>query len=239
VTHDALHAAALTWNDPTLTLDTANLAIHDGVPLEHLMARAQGYIDEIFGRFPYIDVPSGATCLEIGSGVGWIMEALDRKLCSIDRPAGSITGLDIAENMMAKARLRLGDREPFRLLHYDGVHVPLADASVDFIYSVAALQHVPKPYVYNLFFEIKRLLKPGGYCIVHLLPWSVLAEQEKQFPWSSEIRQQMDRTQGHWHHFYCAEELNAVLKIGTKFEHVDIQLGGGWTCVANHAPALS
>lgn len=231
---DDVAVAARTWNDPSLTLDDANRRIHDGVPLEQLQDRADGYVRTIFERFPYAAPPAGAHCLEIGSGVGWIMEALERHLASA--PPASITGLDIAENMLALARGRLGGRPPFRFLHYDGRHVPLPDASLDFIYSVAALQHVPKPAVYGLFFEVKRLLRPTGFAVFHLLPWSVFAAQEKIWPWRNEVRQQLDRSTGHWHHFYSAEELDAVLRIGTGLGHVDVQADGSWSCIGAARP---
>jgi len=152
-----------------------------------------------------------------------------------DQPA-TITGLDIAENMLAKAKLRLGGSGPYRFLHYDGITVPLPDASLDFVYSVAALQHVPKPYVYNLFFEIRRLLKPAGFAVLHLLSFKHLPEQEQHSPWRHEVRRQIGRDTGHWHHFYSRTELENVLQVGTGFSSVDIRENGSiWACVHQQA----
>ena len=127
-----------------------------------------------------------------------------------------MTGLDIAENMLAKARERIAGKGPFQFIHYDGVHVPVSDESFDFIYSIAALQHIPKPYVYNLFFEILRILKPTGFAVFHLLSFKSLPEQERFFPWRDEIRNQIGLGKDHWHHFYSREEVEYVVRVGNE-----------------------
>lgn len=236
---EELAAAAATWNDPDESLESVNARIHDGVPLDKLHARADGYVGTIFRLFPYIRLPSRPACLEIGSGTGYIMEALNRELTRRSNPPASITGLDIAENMLAKAKLRLAAQGPFEFRHYDGISVPAPDGSLDLIYSVAALQHVPKPYVYNLFFEMHRLLKPTGFAAFHLLPFKALPDQERHSPWREEVRRQIGLGTGHWHHFYTREELEYVLKVGTGFRHADIRENGGiFVCVHKNAMLL-
>jgi ubiquinone/menaquinone biosynthesis C-methylase UbiE len=228
-----LYAAATAWNDPAQTIEAANADIHDGVSADQFVARAEDYVRQIFAYFTYLTVPQHARILEIGSGTGFIMEAMARALAARNVEPQTIIGLDIAEHMLAKARQRLGDRRPFGFLHYDGFDVPLPDQSLDLIYSVAALQHVPKPYVYNLFFEIHRLLKPSGFAVMHLLSFAELKiHQERWESWRDEISRQVGRRPGHWHHFYAADELATVLRIGTGFEHVDVLYDGRWTCVA-------
>jgi ubiquinone/menaquinone biosynthesis C-methylase UbiE len=231
-----LASAAATWNDPDESLDSVNARIHDGVALDKLRERADGYVQLMLGQFPYITLPGRPSCLEIGSGTGYIMEALNRALNLKGCPPASITGLDIAEHMLARARLRLGNKHPFRFLHYDGLTVPIADSSLDLVYSVAALQHVPKPYVYNLFFEIRRLLKPTGFAVLHLISFKHLPEQERHSPWRDEVRRQIGRDTGHWHHFYSRAELENVLQVGTGFGSVDIRENGSiWACVHQQA----
>jgi SAM-dependent methyltransferase len=224
-------AAAATWNDPNETLESVNARIHDGVPLEKLEERADSYIRGIFGHFPYVRLPNRPVCLEIGSGTGYIMEALNRELLRRLNPPGSITGLDIAENMLARASRRLSGQGPFRFLHYDGVNVPAPGESFDFIYSVAALQHVPKPYVYNLFFEVHRLLRPAGFAAFTLLSFNYLPTQERFIRWRDEINRQIKLEVGHWHHYYSKDELDNVLKAGTGFPYVDVRDEDGiWVC---------
>jgi ubiquinone/menaquinone biosynthesis C-methylase UbiE len=219
-----LSAAAKVWNDPNESLESVNRRIHDGVPLEALAARGQSYVDQIFGLFPYARLKDGASVMEIGSGVGYIMEAMDKGARARKITLGKIIGLDVAEHMLERAKSRLFGNPLFSFMHYDGLHVPLPDRSLDLIYSVACLQHVPKPYVYNLFFEIRRLLKSDGHAIIHLLGFKLLPKQEHLSPWREEIHRQIYRTEGHWHHFYSAEELQNVLQA-SGFNHIDIRDG--------------
>lgn len=221
--HPDLRAAAATWDDPEESLESVNARIHDGVALDQLDARADAYVARMFGMFPELELPRNPVCLEIGSGTGYIMEALDRELNRRRQPASAIVGLDIARHMLDKAQTRIGGRKPFRFLHYDGVHVPLPDGSIDLVYSVAALQHIPKPYVYNLFLETFRLLRNGRNAVFHLLSFKQLPQHIAVFPWREDIASQIEGRKSHWHHFYSREEVEYVLKIGTQFERLDIR----------------
>jgi len=225
----ALARATQAWDVSAETLEDVNRRIHDGVPAEAIEQRADRYADRIVSF-----LPAGARprrILEIGPGVGFIMQALARRLAVPD-----ITGLDISPSMIAKAQARLRTSAPdlTASFHaYDGVNVPLQDASFDLIYSVAALQHVPKPYVYNLFFEIKRLLAADGLAVVHLLSYVDLPNNGRWFPWAEEVAQQVGKPKlsdrnahGHWHHYYSVEELTAVLKE-TGFAHVNVRAERG------------
>jgi SAM-dependent methyltransferase len=223
-TEGEIAASTKVWNDPNESLEGVIGRIHDGVPVELLEARGQSYVDQIFDLFPYARPADGASIMEIGSGVGYIMEAMDKGARARGITLGKIMGLDIAEHMLERAKSRLSGNPIFSFMRYDGLHVPLPDRSLDLIYSVACLQHVPKPYVYNLFFEIRRLLKSDGHAVVHLLGFKFLPKQEKLSPWRDEIRQQIYKIEGHWHHFYSVEELQHVLQASS-FKHIDIRDG--------------
>ncbi len=233
MTEGSVFSAARTWDDPVESLEATNARIHDGVPLDQLEQRADTYVAGIFDQFRRVDPAMTRSILEIGSGTGFIMEGVDRYLRRHGISASSIVGLDIAANMIAKAKARVGDRRPFDFLLYDGINVPLADDSIDLVYSVAALQHVPKLYVYNLFLEVRRILKPGGFGVFHVLSVRHIPEQVRAEPWANEIRRQLNNETGHWHHFYAAEELQYVLRYGSGFEHVDVRDGDSlWVCVS-------
>jgi hypothetical protein len=128
--------------------------------------------------------------------------------------------------MIAKAKSRLGEKPRFSFVKYNGIDIPLPSKSFDMIYSVAALQHAPKPYVYNLFFEIYCLLKDDGHAVVRLLGFKCFPRQEQLVPWRDEVRSQVHKVEVHWHHFYSAEELQFVLPA-SGFDHVDIREDGG------------
>lgn len=220
-----LAAASRVWNDPGESLESVNRRIHDGIPLDLLAARSQSYVDRIFGLFPYARPKDGASILEIGSGVGYIMQAMEEGIRSRGITPGKIIGLDIAEHMIARAEDRLYGNSIFSFLHYDGLHVPLPNCSLDLIYSVASLQHVPRPYVFNMIFEILRLLKPDGYAVIQLLSVKHLRSDGGVIPWRKEIQNQVSRTTWHWHHYYSVEELEAVLWV-TGFGHFDVRDDG-------------
>jgi SAM-dependent methyltransferase len=224
--------AAQTWNR-TESLEETNRRIHDGVAGdEALMARATAYVRNLlFGNFPQTIPGKGAEILEIGSGVGWIMQAMNGYLSGLGVPPYRITGLDIAPEMSAKARERVGSGSPYDFQIYDGITIPINDHSFNLIYSVACQQHIPRPYVFNLFFEIRRLLKERGFAVVHFMSTDVLPQQEQLVPWRTEIDMQIHGRDGHWHHFYTRKELIDVFTI-TGFPYVVVADDGRGTLVA-------
>ncbi len=94
-----------------------------------------------------------ARILEIGAGTG--QQALELKKRGFD-----ITAIEIADSNYASNR-------QFQIIDYDGRHIPLPDASVDIVFSSNVLEHVPD--LAQMHSEIRRVLKPGGFCI-HVLP---------------------------------------------------------------------
>jgi ubiquinone/menaquinone biosynthesis C-methylase UbiE len=169
--HPELLAASKVWNRADLSLEEVEAWIHDLA--DDLPVRADNYVNAMFNLFPYAKIRDGATIMEIGSGVGYIMEGILRHAVAEGVDIEKVIGLDIAENMIARARGRVAHQPKLDFLHYDGVTVPMRDQSLDFIYSVASLQHVPRQYVFNIFFEVRRLLKKDGFTIVHLLGTSI------------------------------------------------------------------
>jgi ubiquinone/menaquinone biosynthesis C-methylase UbiE len=142
-----------------------------------------------------------------------------------------IIGLDVAPAMVehAKARLRRDrvDTSNWSFEVYDGVTMPFADQSIDHVYSVASLQHVPKLYVYNLFSEMVRVLR-DGYAAFQLLSFGFLPKHHR--PFMEEVTQQLRGEQGHWHHFYSRDELLHVLPaIGARDVSVNEIDGNLWT----------
>jgi hypothetical protein len=93
--------------------------------------------------------------------------------------------------------------------------------------------------VYNLFFEIYRLLRDDGHAVVQLLGFKALPEQERLgVRWEDEIRNQVHKLEAHWHHFYTSEELQFVF-TASGFKHVDIRDGISiWCLVRRNKLAL-
>jgi len=95
--------------------------------------------------------------LEIGCGPGRLMKPLSRHF-------GEIHGVDVADEMIARARANLRDIPHAHAHHTSGADLaPFADESFDFVYSYAVFQHIPsRDVVMQYLHEARRVLKTGG-----------------------------------------------------------------------------
>ena len=95
----------------------------------------------------------GARILEIGGGTGYQAKRLSEdgfRVDSIDVPSSNYVG-----------------HQDFPVKTYDGRTIPFSDREYDIVFSSNVLEHVLE--LSDLQVEIKRVLKPDGYC-VHLMP---------------------------------------------------------------------
>lgn len=184
------------------SLESLNKRLHDGVPIEKLYERAIGYRDAMFERFfPYAKPSDNDRVMELGSGVGWIMQAMIEKYPNLSE----IIGLDISENMIKRAQERWQHTKAKYVL-YDGNKIPFADKEISIIYSVAAIQHIDKNIAFLIFKEIYRVLSIGGHAVLHFL--SVHHIPKNQISYEEECRNHINNnTDTHWHHFYSFDEL--------------------------------
>lgn len=104
-----------------------------------------------------IDSNTFRTALEIGCGVGRMMRAAAQKF-------DHVTGVDISSLAIEKATELIASKTPgVRLFANSGYDLKeIADASIDFVYSFAALSHMPVRVIASYLREIKRVLKPQG-----------------------------------------------------------------------------
>lgn len=210
------------WDRASESLEDTEQRIHDGASTaEELNNRARAYVETMADIFPYAMPHQGAVIMEIGSGVGYVMEAAMRKF----RPA-KLIGLDVAPSMVEKAKKRISrdvrETLPFEFLLYDGVGIPVEDNSVDYVYSVASLQHVPKELVYNLVYEISRILKPDGRCVIHLLSVNHIATHNRMIDFRQELKNQIHGNDSHWHHFYSFDEIVFFLADAAQVREIDV-----------------
>ncbi len=98
-------------------------------------------------------------CLEIGCGIGRLLKPIATR-------CREAIGVDLSENMCRWSREYLADRPNARVILNDGTSLDtIEDASVDFVYSHLAFQHITLYEVVELYLsEIARVLRPGGYC---------------------------------------------------------------------------
>jgi len=109
-------------------------------------------------RLNYIKLQP-ASILDAGAGSGISLAGLNQHY-----PAANIYALDIARPMLLEARKKQGWwqrlRRPVKLITGDAEALPLADASVDLLFSNLAMQWCLD--LEQTFKEFRRVLKPGG-----------------------------------------------------------------------------
>ena len=207
-----------TWVQAS-TLESLNERIHDGVPVEELGQRAAARRDLCFEElFPYARPAAGARVLELGPGVGWIMEAMLARY-----PIAEIVGLDVSPVIIENAKQRWSDPHASYVL-YGGLRVPLADNSFDNIYSIACLQHIEKHHAFLVLKELVRLLKPGGHGTVHLL--SVHHVQTTRASMEQESWKHVLDTNTHWMHYYSFDEIVVLFSYGLGVSDLDVKYWG-------------
>ncbi len=111
--------------------------------------------------------PGSRRALEIGCGPGRLMRPLSACF-------GEIHGVDVSDEMIARARENLRAIPHAHVHHNDGATLAaFASASFDFVYSYAVFQHIPsREVVFEYLRESHRVLKPGGIlrCQINGLP---------------------------------------------------------------------
>jgi len=221
------NAVSDAWNLRDASLEEVERVIHDGFPLEQLTERANAYVGWLRSRFPWAVPKPGAVVLEIGSGVGYLMQAALEQISP-----SRIIGLDAAEGMIAHAKDRLVRDNIYdkriEFLHYNGERIPIPDNTIDFVYSIAVLQHIPRQLVYNLFFEIKRILKPNGYFSGQISAFSgqfsnQLDPKQRVAEFRKQIEGQIRNTPMFgWMTYYSFEELLYILSQGVEVKDLHI-----------------
>ena len=103
-----------------------------------------------------VELGPGAAVLEVGCGMGRLLRPFVGR-------ASRIIGLDISREMIARARASLPALPEIELYATDGSLKPVADATVDFVYSFIVFQHIPvKAAICRYVREARRVLRRGG-----------------------------------------------------------------------------
>lgn len=122
-----------------------------GVGAERFVRAKADYIldcvDEHFGRRQQVGL-----VLDLGCGVGLYHDYLAGEL-------PGLMGADVSQACLAQAKAR---HSSVGYLAYDGGRLPLPNDSVDLVYAVCVLHHVPVSRWPAFVAEIYRVLRPGG-----------------------------------------------------------------------------
>lgn len=107
--------------------------------------------------------------LDVGAGTGYCTRGLEKQFRK-----SRIIGLDLAEGMLQQARKEKKWRSRQRFLCADAQQIPLADASVDLIFSNFTLQWCQD--LQGVLREFRRILRPGGLLTFSTLGVATLHE---------------------------------------------------------------
>jgi ubiquinone/menaquinone biosynthesis C-methylase UbiE len=101
--------------------------------------------------------------LEIGCGPGRLLRPMSRHFAEIH-------GIDVSDEMIAKARGKLRNTPNAFPHHASGSDLSLfPDNHFDFVYSYAVFQHIPSSdVVFSYLRETVRVLRPGGVARLHI-----------------------------------------------------------------------
>ncbi|MBE0485535.1 malonyl-ACP O-methyltransferase BioC [Marinobacter sp.] len=129
--------------------------------------------------------------LDLGCGTGWFTRKLAERY-----PDAGITGADLAPGMLAQAKTAGSDAVTW--LNADAEQLPLADQSVDLIFSNLMIQWSPRPEV--VLAECRRVMKPGGFLAVSTLLDGTLRELKQAWAKADPGQAHVNRfvTHKHW-----------------------------------------
>lgn len=114
---------------------------------------------DYFDIFPWSRLPPDAVGIDVGCGSGrWALLVAPR--------VRHLHALDASSLALETARQNLRDMDNVSFHHASVDAIPLADASLDFAYSLGVLHHVPDTAA--AIRDIARKLKPGAPLLVYL-----------------------------------------------------------------------
>lgn len=125
-------------------------------------------VDVYLDRLGWNSFVSGATLLEIGSGIGRMTSAFSRKFAMT-------IATDVDAAFLERCRetvSRFGRVGALRTVHIaDGSSIAVEDSSIDAVFSYITLQHCQTSDALGLTSEAFRIVKPGGYVALNYRTW--------------------------------------------------------------------
>jgi len=123
--------------------------------------------DKIFGKIFYnrlerviedLDIPPGAQVLEVGAGTGTSFPAYPAHC--------SVTGVDLAPDMLARARQKIAANgwRHLQVIEMNALDLKFPDNSFDYVMAFHVVTVVPDPV--RMIAEVKRVCKPNGKIVI-------------------------------------------------------------------------
>jgi ubiquinone/menaquinone biosynthesis C-methylase UbiE len=118
-----------------------------------------------------IDIPSGAQVLDVACGTG-------NSAIPLARRGATVTGVDIATNLLAQARERAAaEGVTLRFDEGDAEELPYPDGTFDAVVTMFGAMFAPRPELVAA--EFARVLKPGG--LLAMANWNPTSFAGKMF----------------------------------------------------------
>lgn len=153
----------------------------------------------------------GGVILDVGCGSGQFTEILVESLASYT----SITGIDVAEEVLKEARRKFPGRE-FSFINASSMKLPFSEASFDMAAISKALHHVEDPR--KTLGEMHRVVKPGGYLLINEMNRDVLSDEQESHLIYHHLRSEIDDALGvnHNHTFTRDDLVRIASGLGLK-----------------------
>jgi SAM-dependent methyltransferase len=169
----------------------------------------------------------GLRVVDLGCGFGWFCR------WAREQAAATVLGLDVSENMLARARAETADKAiSYRRADLETLELP--DAAFDLAYSSLALHYIE--HLERLLTTVRRALVPGGRLVfsaehpIYTAPshpgWSTGADGRRVWPVDGYLQEGPRRTD--WltkgvikQHRTLATYLNLLLRLDFSLRHVE------------------
>jgi len=111
----------------------------------------------LLSRFIDYEALRGKTVLDIGYGVGWLVEELQKV-------AAEVHGIDLSRSHFQYSSYRFRDNPRVKLQIASAEAIPFPDNHFDFVSAYGVLHHAADDQ--RCYDEVHRVLKPGGRCFL-------------------------------------------------------------------------
>lgn len=161
---------------------------------------------------------SGGKVLDIGTGRGWFINLLKENLKDYDE----FIGIDIREEVLKEAKEKFG-AEDIKFIKVCGTSTNFENDSMDTVSLSNSIHHLSN--YKEIFEEVKRVLKPGGYFIVQEMFRDNQSEKQNSHVLLHHFQGDLDRLKGICHNkTYKKQEIIDIIKdygfnIIDTFEH--------------------
>jgi SAM-dependent methyltransferase len=143
-------------------------------------------------------VHAGLSIVEIGGGLSGFQFVLAKQGASVVNvdPGEAATGFGWHCDPESIARLNRAFRTNVQLRNTTLADAGLADASVDRIYSISTVEHIPTDELPGLARDIRRVLRPGGEVVMTIDLFLDVApftrRVRNQFGWNADVKAFVD-----------------------------------------------